>query len=196
MVLPGPRLATAAAVLKGLFNVATGRGEHNPVELRVGDRAPEFELPGSDGQIYRLADVLRRGAVVLAWFPKAFTGGCTSECRSLGVHRDLLMGFQAQYFAASVDAPDTNRRFARSLGVEYPILSDESGSVARAYGVVGPSGFPRRWTFFIGPGDAGEADGADGVHGRILAIDKQVRPSTHGSDVAARLTELHVPRRA
>ncbi len=45
------------------------------MKLRIGDTAPPFELPGSDGETYRLSDFANRRAVVLAWFPKAFTGG-------------------------------------------------------------------------------------------------------------------------
>ena len=83
-----------------------------------------------------------------------------------------------RYFAASVDSVETNRRFAESLGVSYPILSDPTKEVARAYGVLAPSGFASRWTFYIG------------ADGRILEIDKKVSPGSHGADVARRLTEL------
>ena len=86
--------------------------------------------------------------------------------------------FNVRYFAASVDSVETNARFARSLGLTYPILSDPSKNVARAYGVLGVAGFPSRWTFFIG------------ADGRIVAIDKQVHAATHGRDVVAKLTEL------
>ena len=82
------------------------------------------------------------------------------------------------YFAASVDAPDVNRRFAESLGLTYPILSDETKEVARAYGVLAPSGYASRWTFYIGAG------------GRILDIDKKVSAASHGRDIVAKLTEL------
>ena len=54
------------------------------------------------------------------------------------------------YFAASVDSAETNRRFAESLGLVFPILSDPTKEVARAYGVLAPSGFASRWTFYIG----------------------------------------------
>ena len=68
--------ATASAVAAGVVAMVTGGGESNPVELAVGDRAPEFSLPGSDGRMYRLSELLKRGRpVVVAWFPKAFTGG-------------------------------------------------------------------------------------------------------------------------
>jgi peroxiredoxin Q/BCP len=84
----------------------------------------------------------------------------------------------ARYFAASVDSVDTNRRFAESLDARFPILSDPSKQTARAYGVLAPSGYASRWTFYIG------------ADGRILDIDKQVSASTHGVDVVRRLTEL------
>ena len=56
------------------------------------------------------------------------------------------------YFAASCDSPETNKRFAESLGLDYPILSDPGCKVARAYGVASATRkFPQRWTFIIGP---------------------------------------------
>ena len=90
----------------------------------------------------------------------------------------MLRRFDARYFAASVDRPETNAKFAASLGIDYPILSDPTKAVARAYGVLAPSGMASRWTVYIGR------------DGRILDIDKKVSPSTHGADVARRLTEL------
>jgi len=66
--------ATAAAVAAGLLNAARGGGER-PVELKPGDEAPDFTLPGSDGRSYHLRDFRGKRAVVVAWFPKAFTGG-------------------------------------------------------------------------------------------------------------------------
>ena len=56
--------------------MATGGAERGSVELKRGDRAPDFSLPGSDGRTYRLNDLVGRGdTIVIAWFPKAFTGG-------------------------------------------------------------------------------------------------------------------------
>jgi thioredoxin-dependent peroxiredoxin len=174
---------TVAAAATGMINRAMGRGESHPVQLKAGDPAPDFSLLGSDGRGYRLSD-LRGDAVVIAWFPKAFTPGCTKECESLGSSRAVLGQFKVRYFGANVDTPETNRRFATSLGIDYPVLSDPDRGVARAYGVIGASGFPSRWTFYIGP------------DGRILEIDKRVQVATHGKDVAARLIELEVPRQA
>lgn len=88
------------------------------------------------------------------------------------------------YFAISVDPPDVNKAFAQSLGVDYPLLSDPSKTVATAYGVVdADQPFASRWTFYIGS------------DGRIAYVDKRVRPMTHGQAVASKLAELGVARR-
>ena len=153
--------------------------------LAPGDVAPEFELEGSDGRTYRLADYRGRQTVVLAWFPKAFTSGCTRECKSLRDSGEALAAFDVTYFAISTDKPDTNRRFAESLALTYPILSDPDRKVAKAYSVVGGlMPWPSRWTFYIGS------------DGRILDIDKRIRTGSAGTDVAQRLAALGVGRRA
>ena len=170
-----------AIVLAGgamMFGVATAE------ELKVGDAAPDFTLPGSDGKTYKLADYRGKQAVVLAWFPKAFTPGCTTECKVLAQHGAKLKKFDAAYFTASVDKPEKNKEFAKSVGADYPILSDPGGEVARAYGVTGAvQKWASRWTFYIG------------VDGKILYIDKNVHTSTHADDVAAKLKELGVAHR-
>ena len=85
----------------------------------------------------------------------------------------------------SVDKPEDNKRFAESLGADYPILSDPDSSVAAKYGVLNesPKGkAAKRWTFYIG------------ADGKILAIDKDVHVENHGSDVAGKLGELGVKK--
>jgi peroxiredoxin Q/BCP len=68
-------LATGAGVAVALVAGLTGFGQSGGVELNVGDMAPAFNLQGSDGRMHQLADHRGKRAVVLAWFPKAFTGG-------------------------------------------------------------------------------------------------------------------------
>ena len=76
------------------------------------------------------------------------------------------------YFAASVDTPEDNKKFAESLGLDYPILSDPGKQVASAYGVVTPERqFAQRWTFYIG------------IDGKILFIDKKISAATAGQDL-------------
>jgi peroxiredoxin Q/BCP len=153
-------------------------------EVQVGERAPLFELPGTDGKTHNLQDYLGRQVVVLAWFPKAFTSGCTAECQSMRDNGQAIREFSVAYFAASCDTPEINKKFAGSLALDYPILSDPDRDVAKAYGVVDQERKnPARWTFYIG------------LDGKILAIDKQVMTGQHGRDIAAKLQELGVPKR-
>lgn len=78
----------------------------------------------------------------------------------------------------SVDSVEANTKFARSLGIGFPILSDPTKETARAYGVLAPSGHASRWTFYLG------------ADGRILDIDKKVSAASHGPTVVARIAAL------
>ena len=64
---------------------------------------------GSDGKTYKLSDFKGKKAVVLAWFPKAYTSGCTIECKSLAEHGDMIKKYNVAYFMASVDPIDQTR---------------------------------------------------------------------------------------
>lgn len=157
----------------------------DPVELKVGDDAPDFTLPGSDGKEYKLSDFKGKQAVVIAWFPKAFTGGCTAECKSLRDTGESIRKFEVAYFTASCDDAETNAKFAKSLELDYPILSDADTKVAEAYGVLMPGKkMSNRWTIYIGK------------DGKILHIDKSVKTGSHGEDVAAKLKELSVAEKS
>jgi thioredoxin-dependent peroxiredoxin len=150
-------------------------------ELKVGDQAPDFTLQASDGKTYKLSDFRGKQAVVLAWFPKAYTSGCTIECKSLAEHGDMIRKYDVTYFMASVDPLADNKGFAEQQHADFPLLSDPTKETAAAYGVLtNPNGVARRWTFYIGK------------DGRILAIDKAVKPATSAEDMAAKLGELKV----
>jgi peroxiredoxin Q/BCP len=150
-------------------------------ELKVGDKAPDFKLPGSDGKTYSLKEFAGKKAVVVAWYPKAFTGGCTAECKSMKEDGEAIRKFNVAYFTASVDTPEENKKFAESLGLDYPILSDPSKKTAQAYGVVDEKRpVAQRWTFYIGK------------DGKIQHIEKKVQTKSHGKDIAAKLKELGV----
>src|SRR5690349_11902046 len=84
-------------------------------EPQVGQPAPDFELAGSDGKTYKLSDYKGKSAVVIAWFPKAHTPGCTAECKSMRANSEALKKLNVAYFAASVDEPEANKKFAEDL---------------------------------------------------------------------------------
>ena len=171
-------LLTACLIALGFLPAVSSAGE-----LKVGDPTPNFTLQASDGKTYTLADFKGKRAVVLAWFPKAFTHGCTLECKSLAEHGDLIKKYDVAYFMISVDALDDNKGFAEQQHADFPLLSDPTKKTAKAYGVLGMLGMANRWTFYI------DKDG------KIQAIDKQVRPATSAEDLSARLHDLGTPAR-
>jgi peroxiredoxin Q/BCP len=163
--------------------------------LKVGDMAPDFMLQGTDGKTHKLSDYRGKQAVVIAWFPKAFTQGCTIECKSLAENGDKIKKFEVAYFMASTDPLEDNIKFAKATSVklgetvvekkeaDFPMLSDPSKEVAAKYGVLNARGFATRWTFYI--------DKA----GKIAAIDTAVKPATSAEDMIAKLEEIKVARR-
>ena len=183
-------VAIAAATLAAQAPAPGG----TPVELKVGDPAPDFSLQASDGKTYKLSDFKGKKAVVVAWFPKALTAGCTIECKSLAENGDKIRKYNVEYFMASVDPLEKNVEFAKAKSVDlggtrgvvekkeadFPILSDPTKATATAYGVLGTSGMASRWTFYIGK------------DGKILAIDKAIKVATSAEDMAAKLGELNV----
>ena len=157
-----------------IASAVTARAE----ELKVGDKAPAFSLQGTDGKTYSLDQFKDEKGIVIAWFPKADTRGCTIECKSLKEHGESLRPLGVAYFTASVDTPEDNKKFAEKLDLDYPILSDPTKSVAQAYGVVSERGFANRWTYYIGK------------DGTIKEIDKKINVATAGTDVAAKVKAL------
>jgi peroxiredoxin Q/BCP len=173
-------LATLSVLLSLMASVGSAKAE----PLKTGDTAPDFSLMGSDGKSYKLSEFKGKQPVVVAWFPKAFTGGCTAECKSMKASGADIRKYDVAYFTASTDDAPTNKKFAESLGLDFPILSDPDGSTARAYGVATPEKkTASRWTYYIGK------------DGKIAYVDQSVKTASHGPDIAAKLKELGVAER-
>jgi peroxiredoxin Q/BCP len=119
--------------------------------MRPGDVAPEFELPTQDGSRLSLSGALARGPVVLFFYPRAMTPGCTKESCHF---RDLAAEFAdagAQRIGISVDDVERQQKFADKHGFDFPLLSDPDRAVAKAYGVKRPGPLMNaRATFVIG----------------------------------------------
>jgi peroxiredoxin Q/BCP len=145
---------------------------------KVGDKAPDFELKATDGKTYKLSDFQGKQPVILAWFPKADTPGCTAECKAFNAGGKALRDANVAYFTASVDPVADNKKFAEKFGFDFPILSDPDKATAKAYGVLGPRGVAQRWTFYVDK---------DGV---IREIDKKVNTGKAAEDAAAKVKEL------
>jgi peroxiredoxin Q/BCP len=194
VILVGFAAVTLAGVTMAFAQGAAGGNAAPMADLKVGDKAPNFKLQGTDGKTHQLSDYAGKRAIALAWFPAAFTQGCTIECKSLAEHGDMIKKYQVQYFMISVDPIEKNTAFANAKSVmlngqevqkeaaDFPLLSDPTKEVATAYGVLNARGVANRWTFYIGK------------DGRILAIDKAVKPATSAEDLAAKLGELGVTK--
>jgi peroxiredoxin Q/BCP len=178
--------------------LAVGAGAQS-TELKVGDPAPDFKLQASDGKSYQLSDFKGKKAVVVAWFPKAFTQGCTIECKSLAENGDKIKMYDVAYFMASTDNVEDNTKFAKATSVtlqgrgggastvvdkkeaDFPLLADQTKETATKYGVLMANGqLANRWTFYIDK------------TGKIAYIEKMVKPASSAEDMVAKLGELKV----
>jgi peroxiredoxin Q/BCP len=178
-----------ASLVLGLATTAMAQ----TVDLKVGDQAPNFKLQATDGKTYQLSDFKGKQAVVVAWFPAAFTRGCTIECKSLAENGDKIKMYDVTYFMASVDPIEKNKEFAKATTVklgdtevskkeaDFPLLSDPTKETAKAYGVLNERGTASRWTFYIDK------------TGKISYIEKTVKPDTSAEDMIAKLSDLKVP---
>ena len=167
-------VAVAAAILS-----FTSIGMAND-ELAIGASAPEFELSDQNGQLHSLEDY-REQWVVLYFYPKDDTPGCTTEACEF---RDNIFAFKdlnAQILGVSLDDVESHKAFAEDYGLPFPLLADVEGDVATAYGVktrmMGMT-VAKRQTFIVGP------------DGTIAKHYEKVTPAEHSKQVLADLKEL------
>lgn len=119
--------------------------------LAIGDRAPEFDAPSTDGPI-RLADLLRGGPLVLYFFPRAMTSGCTAEALEFNQLLPEFAKLGARVVGVSVDPLSRLERFRNKYELGFILVSDQERSIGRAYGTLKPGDSPshERDTFVIG----------------------------------------------
>jgi peroxiredoxin Q/BCP len=144
-------LAIAAVAILGLlFWRGTARAADAP---RTGDMAPAFLLPDQDGKTHSLAD-FRSKWLVLYFYPKDDTPGCTEQACTFRDDWHKLAGMGAEVVGVSVDDVTSHVAFAKKYSLPFPLLADTSGEVAGRYGsiyAIGPIKFARRNTFLIDP---------------------------------------------
>lgn len=104
-------------------------------KLKVGDRAPDFELPGTGGKTYSLSDY-RGQKLILAFYPGDFTAVCTRQFCSYRDQGERLDNLGATVLGISAQSVDSHERFVKEKSLNVPLLADEDKRVARAYGVV------------------------------------------------------------
>src|SRR5216117_3399921 len=103
----------------------------------IGERAPDFVLPGTGGDV-RLSDLWSRGKVVLAFYTEDSTPLCSTEISMLRDDYEVVQELGAEVVAVSADSAQSHRDFLERLGgLPFTLLSDETLEAARAYGVIG-----------------------------------------------------------
>lgn len=118
--------------------------------IRVGDRAPAFSLPTQTGATVSLADFLGKGTVVLYFYPKDNTSGCTAEACSFRDSYEVFKEAGAEVIGVSSDSEASHRQFASRHRLPFLLLSDTHGVVRKLYGVSAFMGIlPGRVTFVI-----------------------------------------------
>jgi peroxiredoxin Q/BCP len=149
------------------------------VELKIGDKAPDFSLLDEHGRPVSLKDHLGKDIVVLYFYPKDFTSGCTTEACSF---RDSYKPYRekgAVVIGVSLDSVESHKKFSEKYALPFTILSDNKKEVAKAYGVLGTGGLmARRVTFII------DKDGT------IARIFPKVDVKNHSEQVLQALDEL------
>ncbi|RZV36369.1 MAG: peroxiredoxin [Chromatiales bacterium] len=149
-------------------------------QVTTGDPAPEFELSDQNGQLHSLEDY-RDQWVVLYFYPKDETPGCTTEACEF---RDNIFAYRelnAQILGVSLDDAESHKAFAENHGLPFPLLADVDGEAATAYGVktrMFGMTVAKRQTFIIGP------------DGTIAKHYEQVKPAEHSDEVLADLKKL------
>ncbi len=146
-------------------------------ELQKGDPAPDFTAAASDDTQVHLKDLIGKAPIVLYFYPKDDTPGCTKEACGL---RDNFAGFRklnATIFGISYDSIESHKEFVKKYNLPFLLLSDKDKSIAKAYGADGMI-FAKRMTFVIDR------------EGKIAWLNRSVDPSKHSEELEKVLSTL------
>ncbi|OGT81373.1 MAG: peroxiredoxin [Gammaproteobacteria bacterium RIFCSPLOWO2_02_FULL_61_13] len=149
-------------------------------ELQVGDSAPAFDLIDQYQKPQRLADYAGKW-VVLYFYPKDDTPGCTTEACSFRDDIFKIRALGAEVLGISLDSAESHAEFAKKHGLPFPLLADTDARVTDSYGALmglGPVKYAKRHTFIIGP------------DGKLAKIYRDVDPKVHSAEVIAELGRL------
>lgn len=146
----------------------------------VGTEAPTFKLTSNEGKEIELKE-FRKKWVVLYFYPKNFTGGCTLEARNFQKDIEKYEKSNAVILGVSLDSADSHKEFCAKEGLSFKLLSDIEGKVSTEYGSINErngSKLSARNTFIIDP------------KGKIAKVFTSVKPAGHSEEVLAALAEL------
>lgn len=146
-------IAAVVPLLGGIALVRSGHADHNPDSTETGIRegmvAPDFTLPDQAGTEYTLSQFRGEKNVVLYFYPKDDTPGCTKEACNFRDDFSVFDSLQTVVLGVSVDDVDSHREFADKYKLNFPLLADTEKKVSRTYGVLAFYGKSKRHTFLI-----------------------------------------------
>ena len=146
---------------------------------KVGEVAPDFSVAASDGTTVHLKDLFGKGPIVLYFYPKDDTPGCTKEACGIRDSFDEFKGLQATVLGVSFDSVESHQKFITKYKLPFVLLADTDKKIAVAYGAVGPGSlFASRTTFVIGK------------DGKIAHVFPKVNPAEHSAELQKALAEL------
>jgi peroxiredoxin Q/BCP len=149
------------------------------VKIKVGDVAPDFEGATADGTRLGLKDFIGKKSVVLYFYPKDDTPGCTKEACSFRDNLQPIRSLGAEIIGVSLDNVDSHKKFAAKYSLSFPLISDKDKRIAKAYGALRETGTStNRVTFLIDR------------EGKIARIFPKVDVTKHTQEVVAALKEL------
>ncbi|AAT43027.1 thioredoxin-dependent thiol peroxidase [Picrophilus oshimae] len=143
--------------------------------LKVGDTAPDFETVDQNGKTVKLSD-FRGMPVVLYFYPKDNTPGCTVEAKNFRDNMDIFDS-RVKVIGVSVDSQESHMKFHEKLNLNFDLLSDKSKEIVKKYGVLGVS-TAKRVTYIIDQ------------NGKIAHVFEKVKPDGHAKEVYEKLKEL------
>jgi thioredoxin-dependent peroxiredoxin len=149
------------------------------IKVKVGDPAPNFEGPTTDGGFLGLKDFLGKKNVVLYFYPKDDTPGCTKEACSFRDNLHLIRSLDAEIVGVSLDSVESHTKFVAKFKLTFPLISDKKRQIARAYGVLKDTRTStNRTTFLIDK------------NGKVSRIFPKVDVAKHADEVVEALREL------
>ncbi|MFH0909762.1 MAG: peroxiredoxin [bacterium] len=167
--------------MKRIITVLLALLAMNANAQEVGKPAPSFEAPSTEGKTVKLSDY-KGSWLVLYFYPKSFTTGCTKEACSFRDGFSELKDLGAVILGVSFDDLETQNKFRATYNLPFHLLSDRKKKVARAYDALGIAGLmAQRRTFLIDP------------NGNLAHIFSNVDVGKHNSEVAAVLKKLKNP---
>ncbi len=148
--------------------------------MKVGNKAPDFTLRAQDGRMVSLHDFVGSKNVVIYFYPKDFTIGCTAETKAFSENYDELLRLGAEVLGISTGSSESHGTFAEECGAKFPLLADERGRVRESFGATGSFGMiPGRVTFVVDK---------QSIVRHVFS--SQIRPRQHISEAVAALRAL------